>query len=441
MSSANNSVLFRKLRLEIIVSAVIVLLLFSGAQILPVGEWLRFVAQHESSQLDEMVFVFVVLSLVFPVFSIMRWRELWREVTARSLAVQQLEESAHLNAQLSQMTNLLHACLALEEASPIIAHYARHLFPENAGALYVFRASRNRLEVAADWGEEKGHEPMIAPDQCWALRQGQVYEVPTPHLSVLCLHVTHPQPYICLPMMAHGEVLALLHVHSSHSAEMSMTTTEARRSLLRVFTEYLALALSNLKLRDTLRQQSIRDPMTGLFNRRYLEETLALEVERSRRNNGPFSVMMLDLDHFKRFNDTHGHEAGDAVLTALGGFLQRHVRGGDIACRYGGEEFTLILPGASFEVAQERAEQLCGGVRTLVVNCRDQSLGPLTVSIGVATFPNHGESPGVVLQAADTALYQAKHDGRDRVAVAAGIDEPSSMWQTKVEARAKDGVE
>jgi len=245
-----------------------------------------------------------------------------------------------------------------------------------------------------------------------------MYEVSDPPLRILCLHVTLPQPYLCLPMMAHGEVLALLHVHPTSGTAMRLTTTETQRSLLRVFAEYLALALSNLKLRDTLRQQSIRDPLTGLFNRRYLEETLALEIERAKRQEGPFSVMMLDLDHFKHFNDTYGHEAGDTVLEVLGGLLQRQVRGGDIACRYGGEEFALLLPGAALEAAHKRAEQLCAGVRTLALDYKGQSLGPLTVSVGVATFPNHGESAGLVLHAADTALYQAKHEGRDRVAVA-----------------------
>ncbi len=408
----------RKVRGEITVTVGLALLVFFWAQPLPLGEWLQFVVQHESSSLDELIFVFIVLSVVFPMFSLVHWRALRHEVTARTLLVKQLEDHTHLRAQLSQMTNLLHACFALEEASPIIAHYARQLFPEHAGALYIFKASRNLLAVAADWGEEPGHEPMVAPEQCWALRQGQMYEVPTPHLSVRCLHVTQPTPYICLPMMAHGEVLALLHVHPNDRTDLRMTTTEAQRALLRVFVEHLALALSNLKLRDTLRQQSIRDPLTGLFNRRYLEETLAVEIERAKRSNGPFSVMMLDLDHFKRFNDTHGHEAGDAILETLGRFLQRLVRGGDIACRYGGEEFTLILPGASLEIAHKRAEQLCEGVRTLTVDYKGQALGSLTLSIGVAIFPTHGESAGMMLQAADTALYHAKHEGRDRVALA-----------------------
>jgi diguanylate cyclase (GGDEF)-like protein len=219
-------------------------------------------------------------------------------------------------------------------------------------------------------------------------------------------------------MMAHGEVLALLHVTTDVNVTRDGSIPETDYGLLRVFTEHIALAISNLKLRDALRQQSIRDPLTGLFNRRYLEETLAIEIERAKRKNEPFSILMLDLDHFKRFNDTHGHEAGDAVLQVLGGFLQRHVRGGDIACRYGGEEFTLILPGASVEAAQHRAGQLCEGIRALNIDFKNQILGPLSLSVGIATFPNHGESGESVLQAADMALYQAKDEGRDRVVVA-----------------------
>ena len=215
-------------------------------------------------------------------------------------------------------------------------------------------------------------------------------------------------------MMAHGEVLAVLHVQLSRNSEPSAQGADSQ-GLLRVFTEHMALALSNLNLRIALRQHSIRDPLTGLFNRRYLEETLVTETERSKRDVAPFSIIMLDLDQFKRFNDKHGHEAGDAVLQTVGKYLLRHVRGGDIACRYSGEEFTMVLPGAGSQEAFQRAEQLCEGVRTLRVEFRGQALGPLTLSAGVATYPDQGETGEHVQQAADLALYAAKADGRDRV--------------------------
>jgi diguanylate cyclase (GGDEF)-like protein len=409
----------RRMRSEITLLSIIALLIFVVSIIFEAGDWLILVLeQNQVYKIDEIIVTVFAVSFVLTVFLIRGWRDVRKEAAARAVVVKQMEQRSVLNAQLSQMTGLLHACFELGEASAIISHFARQLFPDHAGALYVFRSSRNLLEMTTMWGDEEGNEPMFGPKQCWALRQGQMYAVLDPERSILCPHVHHTRPYTCLPLMAHGEVLALLHVSPDSGTISDGTAPEAHYALLRVFTEHIALALSNLKLRDTLRQQSIRDPLTGLFNRRYMEETLAIEIERARRANGPFSIIMLDLDHFKRFNDTHGHEAGDAVLQALGSFLQRHVRGGDIACRYGGEEFTLILPGASHEIAQQRAEQLCEGIRALNVDFKNQILGPLTLSVGIASFPKHGESWETVLQAADMALYQAKSDGRDKVVVA-----------------------
>ena len=408
----------RQMRLEITLLAIIALLIFVAGIILPTGDWLELALDYQAYHVDDIIVAVFAVSFVLMIFLARGWRAVRREASERAVLVKQMEQRTAINAQLSQMASLLHACFALEEASTIISHFARQLFPDHAGTLYVFRSSRNLLEVTATWGQEEGNEPMFGPQQCWALRQGQMYAVPDAECSIVCPHVHNSHPYTCLPLMAHGEVLALLYVSADRSTTSDRTIPEAHHALLRVFSEHIALALSNLKLRDTLRQQSIRDPLTGLFNRRYLEETLAIEIERAKRNNGPFSIIMLDLDHFKRFNDTHGHEAGDAVLQVLGSFLQRQVRGGDIACRYGGEEFTLILPGASLEVGQERAEQLCEGIRTLQVDLKGQSLGRLTLSAGIATYPNHGESGERVLQAADVALYHAKRAGRDRAIVA-----------------------
>ena len=407
-----------QLRADLRLFTAIILIVIVASFFFQFGDLLEFALDHQQYGIDEIIVISVTLSIVLTIFLIRRWQDLRQAISARALALKELRETAQVNGQLSKMTSLLHACFTLDEANKIITHFAQQLFPDQTGELYAFRSSRNLLEISARWGEVEGHDTMFAPQDCWALRQGQMYEVSDPQHSILCLHVKHTNPYLCLPMMAHGEVLALLHVCLEPDADGTRTLTEARRSLLKVFTEQIALALSNLKLRDSLRQQSIRDPLTGLFNRRYLEESLLLEMQRARRSNSPFSILMLDLDHFKRFNDTHGHEAGDIVLQTLGRFVQRHVRGGDIACRYGGEEFTLVLPGTSLEQAQQRAEELCAGIRTLQVEFNGSSLGPLSFSIGIATFPNHGDGVELVLQAADMALYQAKHQGRDRVVAA-----------------------
>jgi diguanylate cyclase (GGDEF)-like protein len=192
-----------------------------------------------------------------------------------------------------------------------------------------------------------------------------------------------------------------------------------RRQLARTVADSVGLALANLRLRDSLRQQSIRDPLTGLFNRRYLEETLERELSRAGREKQTIGVVMIDIDHFKHFNDAWGHEAGDKVLRDFGALLRTHIRGGDIACRYGGEEFTLILPSASIEVTSERAQNLLNAVAGLRHDGAAPAGQTISISMGIAIFPKNGSDGAELMRAADMALYQAKHAGRNRMAVAA----------------------
>jgi len=229
-----------------------------------------------------------------------------------------------------------------------------------------------------------------------------------------CKHAQHTPSYVCIPMMAQGETLGILHIR-----ELSPTPVidETGMRLAITVGDQLSLALANLRLRDELRQQAIRDPITKLFNRRYMEETLIREMSRAQRNNQPLSVIMIDIDHFKEFNDTFGHEAGDLVLQSLAKFLSTRVRGSDVACRYGGEEFTLILPSATLELARKRAEQIREGIQSIQVKYGGQTLGPITLSLGVAVFPDHGVTGEAILQLADAALYRAKQTGRNRVVI------------------------
>ncbi|HEX7370730.1 MAG TPA: GGDEF domain-containing protein, partial [Rhodanobacteraceae bacterium] len=185
--------------------------------------------------------------------------------------------------------------------------------------------------------------------------------------------------------------------------------------------DQLALALGNLQLQATLRTQSIRDPLTNLFNRRYLEASLPRELLRAERRDGGLSVLMFDLDHFKRYNDTQGHDAGDALLSAFGALLAQCCRGEDMPCRFGGEEFTLVLTDANHAQARERAEAIRKATAELVVHYRAGMLPAATVSIGVASFPEHGSTPEALLRMADQALYRAKHTGRNRVASASDL--------------------
>jgi diguanylate cyclase (GGDEF)-like protein len=224
--------------------------------------------------------------------------------------------------------------------------------------------------------------------------------------------------------MAQSTALGVLHLVDAREPRESALGPHhvlARRQLAFTVADQVGLALSNLRLQESLRDQAIRDPLTGLFNRRYMEESLDRELLRARRRHMPLGVIMIDIDHFKHFNDTFGHAAGDVLLREIGVLLQRHMRGEDIACRYGGEEFTLILLEASAEDTQQRAMLLRQEAGRLRVEYGHQPLGAITISVGVAVFPDHGGAADALLKAADTALYRAKSSGRDRVMVAGTV--------------------
>ena len=336
-----------------------------------------------------------------------------------------LAESRERNQEvtfLSQMSSFLQTCASSDEACTAIARFGPQLFPHEAGSIFIFHASRNYLELAATWGGASAEEDMFQPADCWALRRGRLHVVGEQDHAIVCAHVArhggHTEPYICAPMMAQGETLGLLYLKTRPpAAGDSVEFSESKEQLATAVAEQIALALSNLRLRETLRQQSVRDPLTGLYNRRFLEEALDRELARLERKNLPLSLIMIDVDNFKHFNDTFGHEAGDAVLRDLGGILQRHVRGSDIACRYGVEEFTIILPEASLEIGRQRAEMLREAARELRLIHDGKSLGAVTLSLGVACFPEHGRRREHLLQVADAALYEAKNGGRNRVVV------------------------
>ncbi|MBW4637596.1 MAG: PAS domain S-box protein [Gloeocapsa sp. UFS-A4-WI-NPMV-4B04] len=335
-----------------------------------------------------------------------------------SIWVNELKQRNREITLLSEMTDVLQACLTVEEAYVAVPSLVQPLFPNASGGLFLMNASKTLVESTATWGSTLlASEKIFTPNDCWALRRGRSHLVEDADNGLLCKHLHHalPAQSLCVPMMAQGEALGVLYLNSFELGQF----TEAKQHLATTVAEHIALALANLKLRETLHNQSTRDPLTGLFNRRYMEDSLEREIHRCDRKQQPLSVMMIDIDHFKRFNDSFGHEAGDTVLRELGQFLQRYVRGSDIACRYGGEEFTLILPEASIDVTQKRAEQLCNDIKHLNLENRYYALGSLTLSIGIASFPTHGLSLEAVIRAADAALYIAKKEGRDTVRAAA----------------------
>lgn len=342
------------------------------------------------------------------------------------LGIERMKHQTREVRVMADMGRMLQASATREELFDVIGSYARELFPTESGALFIYSASRDDLEAALTWGAfpAAGNQRRFAPDECWSLRHGQAYQQDSSHTGLHCAHVKNLQAthYLCVPLMAHGETLGVLHLRFStdESGAGSMTgvrTVEAVTALAGSIAEYIALAFANQLLRDSLKNQAIRDPLTGLFNRRYAEETLARELLSAARKQTPLSVIFLDLDHFKRINDTYGHDAGDVVLQSLGTFLKTHTRGHDVACRYGGEEFLLVMADAPLEVARQRAEALREGIGSLAIEHKTQSVA-ITASFGVAAFPDSGADRDRLLKAADVALYEAKTSGRNRVVTA-----------------------
>jgi diguanylate cyclase (GGDEF)-like protein len=223
-------------------------------------------------------------------------------------------------------------------------------------------------------------------------------------------------------MVAQGNTIGVLHFEFGDSADSSAPGRDNfQDSSLRLavsVASQIALSLASLQLRDTLREQSIRDPLTRLFNRRFLEESLERELQVAGRKKQAVAVLFLDLDHFKRFNDTFGHDAGDMVLQALADLFRAFFRSTDMCCRYGGEEFAIILPESSSRDAAIRADALRSEVKNLRLQYKKQTLGPLTLSAGVAAFPEHGSTSEELLKIADECLYESKSKGRNVVTVA-----------------------
>ena len=347
--------------------------------------------------------------------------EMWQKDLARKqldeqneLMMRDLTERSLRATMLAKLGELLQSCVSQEEVLTAAVGFAPKIF-HSSGALALFNPQQN-LEIVSSWSNCVAPLTIFERSDCWALRTGHTHFVPAGDDTARCPHAASVNySYVCIPIMAQGETMGLLHFQAT---ETHPQLSESDLSLKNTFAGQIGLSIANIRLREALRSQSILDPLTGLFNRRYLEETLEREIRRAVRSSQSLGVMMLDLDHFKTFNDTYGHEAGDAVLREAGAFLRQCVRVEDIVCRFGGEEFIIILPSADANTTYARAERIRSKFHDLTVLYNGKSVGLVTMSIGVAALPEHGESSKTLLDAADAALYRAKREGRDRVLVA-----------------------
>jgi diguanylate cyclase (GGDEF)-like protein len=333
----------------------------------------------------------------------------------------ELQQFRREQLTLRNLGGYLKSALTTLEVHAAIECFGPRLWPEATGAVYLIHATGDYLERVASWGDASLNKQSFAWQDCWALRRSQPHCIRDFAGGLLCGHITQSPdtlPSLCVPLIAQGRMLGLFHLQrlkNISNTSQNGSSADPAWTLAVAVAEDLCLALANMRLRESLREQSIRDPLTGLFNRRFVDEYLIQELARAQRTRRQISMVALDIDHFKRINDTFGHSAGDTVLKKIGAILRAHVRGSDIASRIGGEEFLLLLAESPLRFAAQRAEDIRNAIHEMSLWYEDKELGPITASFGAAAYPDHGRTADALFRAADEALYSAKHAGRNQV--------------------------
>ncbi|MCG9647938.1 sensor domain-containing diguanylate cyclase [Vibrio brasiliensis] len=367
---------------------------------------------------DLELIVYALMGASFAVLICSSWFSHRRIFAVVSHERQQQEERIAKSTReielLHQLANMLAACNSIKEAQVVVADIIPRILGDINGCVSIMRESRNQLEVKLDWGGTWPASTVYTPNDCWALRKGKFHLSHEKHHHLVCNHMSHLDGdgnTLCVPLTAHGNTVGMFHLYfGQHSSHVSDETKQLAFTLA----EHLGLALANLSLQEKLRSQAMRDPLTGLFNRRYFEEVFDREWSKAEQDSTQLSLLMLDLDHFKRFNDNFGHDAGDYVLKEVSSLLKQSITDTQVACRLGGEELAIICPDTPAVEALTLAEQIVESVRELHLDMKGLSLGQLGVSIGVTTYPELNASTAELVKAADTALYQAKDQGRSQ---------------------------
>jgi diguanylate cyclase (GGDEF)-like protein len=348
-------------------------------------------------------------------------------ITTRKRQHQQFRETRDSREQIQElfaMTDMLQAAETYEDAGSVLMSTTRRLLPEYGAALLVFNNSRDRLDLARSWDMPEGFDTpqVLSPSNCWALKRGKPHINAPVEATLCCTHHNTKFASVELPMMACGQLHGLLIITHPEVDGAFGRLLEMRR-LGRALADSMSLALSNISLREKLRTQSLRDPLTGLYNRRYMEDALERFVSLGSRTGASTAVIMLDLDNFKKLNDEHGHAKGDAVLRDVAAQIVGALRPSDVVCRYGGEELLAILPDCSLDDAMEKAELLRERIEALSASHECA----ISASLGVATVPETATSANDVVPIADAALYAAKKAGKNCVMASekrAGRDTP-----------------
>jgi diguanylate cyclase (GGDEF)-like protein/PAS domain S-box-containing protein len=319
---------------------------------------------------------------------------------------------------LAKTTEWLYSARTLEDLYSIVGTCVPKLIPNINGALYIYSNSRDVLDVAVEWGDKRSPS-YIEPDDCWALRRGRSYHFGREEIEFPCAHKTHDTTgSFCLPLVGHGETIGMMWfeaeaTRNSSDEDCAIPLAEYWELAL-MLAEQISLTIANVRLRLELQDRSIKDPLTELWNRRYFNETMRKARSRADDRGETVSLISIDIDHFKRFNDHHGHDAGDIVLRQVGEVLKTCVRNVDTACRIGGEEFSIICPDASPEDATALADSLRKMVADISVVYQGQTLPEINISAGIAAYPEDATDLDTLSRRSDEALYRAKSTGRNK---------------------------
>lgn len=319
---------------------------------------------------------------------------------------------------VNEMSGLITACDDEQELASLAATYQQRLFPDSSGAVYLEHGES--LRITASWGDDATFTDAIAHEDCWALRRGHTHIVQGRSPDLICPHVHVPETTIdpgfmvCAPLRTGYGTVGLLHVRIGPSDDDSEQMRASAELLLQGIAEHMGLALANLRMRRTLQDQAIRDPLTGLYNRRYLDSTAGRMLAQTRRYGQPLSVLVADIDRFKVINDTAGHDVGDLVLSRIAALMTQELRDADLLCRYGGEEFVLVLPDTDLQRAADAAERIRVAIEQVPMADRIR----VTVSLGVATYDVQDSALPDIITRADEAMYRAKQEGGNRVCLA-----------------------
>lgn len=315
---------------------------------------------------------------------------------------------------IAKLSDMLQSCDTMDEAYSVIAEKAGILFPMTSGSVAIVNSETQDFVRVSAWGPDAAWSFLrFQEEDCEALRADREYENTDSAFVTPCKHLSAVpgKPCLCLPLKMQGKTRGLVSLMLVEGSAFDYAT----RQVLHSFADVVKLSLANLRLRDSLAEQAFRDPLTGLFNRRYLMETLPREIRRAQRRGTALTVAMLDIDHFKQFNDMYGHDAGDLVLRELALQFASDLRAEDVACRYGGEEFLFLLPDCDLAAAYERMTDICTKTRSRARVFRDRTLPGTTLSIGLAVLSDTLSSCESLITAADKAMYAAKRMGRDRI--------------------------